>query len=146
MELRKSGKEAGAIPITPRQIEGLIRLAEASAKARLSTTVDLMDADRSIALMTYVQKEIFTDRETGKLDMDIVNIGQTKARTDRVRTLLDIVRSLESKYDMVDIDRVLSEAVKINIDETTARKLLDDLRTKGELFQPKPGMIKTVRE
>ena len=36
IELRKLGSKMGTVPITPRQIEGLVRMAEASAKARLS--------------------------------------------------------------------------------------------------------------
>ena len=36
LQLRKLGQAQGAVAITPRQIEGLIRLSEASAKARLT--------------------------------------------------------------------------------------------------------------
>ncbi|MEM0149434.1 MAG: minichromosome maintenance protein MCM, partial [Candidatus Micrarchaeaceae archaeon] len=41
VELRKSGATQGAVPITPRQIEGLVRMAEASAKTRLSDIVEV---------------------------------------------------------------------------------------------------------
>ncbi|EQD43532.1 replicative DNA helicase Mcm, partial [mine drainage metagenome] len=53
VELRKSGAKQGAVPITPRQIEGLVRMAEASAKTRLSDIVDMSDADRAIGLSEY---------------------------------------------------------------------------------------------
>ncbi|PIN84449.1 AAA family ATPase, partial [Candidatus Micrarchaeota archaeon CG11_big_fil_rev_8_21_14_0_20_47_5] len=64
VQMRNQGRRAGggAVPITPRQIEGLIRMSEASAKIRLSNTVDNEDADRAIKLMTWVLEKMYVDR------------------------------------------------------------------------------------
>ncbi|MDE1810812.1 MAG: minichromosome maintenance protein MCM, partial [Candidatus Micrarchaeota archaeon] len=58
LELRAIGAKTGVVPITPRQIEGLIRMAEASAKSRLSESVLVSDAERAIVLSEYMPKSL----------------------------------------------------------------------------------------
>ena len=70
IELRKIGMKQGATPITPRQIEGLVRLAEASAKTRLSDLVELKDAEIAIGLFNYMLNTLAVDR-SGRKDIDI---------------------------------------------------------------------------
>jgi replicative DNA helicase Mcm len=146
VQMRRIGQEQNTFPITARQIEGLIRLSEASAKMRLSATVDLQDAQRAVDLQNYVLNEVFIDRETGKLDSDVVNLGQSKNRLDRVRTVLNIIRDIEREYDLAPIDDVVKEARNYNIDEFYARNLIDELLRKGELYGPKAGYVKSARQ
>ncbi|MFH0712971.1 MAG: minichromosome maintenance protein MCM [Candidatus Micrarchaeota archaeon] len=145
LELRRMGKKNNTFPVTARQVEGVIRLAEASAKIRLSQKVELRDAERSIALVQFVLRDVFTDKETGLIDSDIVNIGQPKSKVDKLRTLMNILSSLEKQFDTVDINDVVKECSGVNIDETTCRKMIDDLKRNGDLYEPKPGQVKTAR-
>ncbi|MDP3742706.1 MAG: minichromosome maintenance protein MCM [Candidatus Micrarchaeota archaeon] len=146
LELRQLGKKNNTFPVTARQIEGVIRLAEASAKARLSQKVELQDAERSIALVSFVLHDVFTDKETGLIDSDIVNIGQPKSKVDKLRTLMNVIASLEKQFDLVDVDDVVKECSVVNIEEQTARKMIDDLKRQGDLYEPKPGYIKAARK
>ncbi len=145
LELRKMGKKSNTFPITARQIEGVIRLAEASAKVRLSPRVELQDAERAIGLVSFVLHDVFTDKETGLIDSDIVNIGQPKSKVDKLRTLMNVIASLEKQFDLVDVDDVVKECTVVNIDETTTRKMVDELKKQGDLYEPKPGYIKAAR-
>jgi len=61
VELRRKSS-GGNVPLTPRQLEGLIRLAEASAKLRLNKTVEIEDADRAIRLTEFVLRELGMER------------------------------------------------------------------------------------
>ncbi|MBI5177306.1 ATP-binding protein [Candidatus Micrarchaeota archaeon] len=142
VDLRKIGKEQNTFPITARQIEGLIRMAEANAKMRLSPLVELQDADRAVKLEDFVLHEVFVDKETGKLDSDVINIGQAKSRIDRVRNVLNIVADLEKQFDLVAIDDVVREASNHGVDEFNCRHLIDELKRKGELYEPKAGFVK----
>ena len=146
LELRQMGAKDNTFAVTARQIEGIIRLAEASAKLRLSPLVELQDADRSIALATFVLNDVFIDKATGRIDSDIVNIGQPKSRTDRMRTVLSIIHSLEKQFDLVDIDDVVKEATTFGLDDTYTRRLIDDLKKNGDLYEPKVGHIKSTRK
>lgn len=144
IEMRRLGRQQNNFPITARYIEGIIRMAEASAKIRLSTTVTVMDAERAIALQRYVLREVFMDKETGRIDSDIINIGQPKSKIDKQRSLLSLISSLEKKFDLVDIDEIVKEGGSLGIDEQTVRRMISDLLRVGELYSPKTGYVKSA--
>ncbi|MBW3014754.1 minichromosome maintenance protein MCM, partial [Candidatus Woesearchaeota archaeon] len=78
VKMRSSGSEEGgvqSVPISARQLEGIIRLAEASARIRLAQNVSREDAKRAIELLQFCLAEIATDRETGKIDIDRITSG-----------------------------------------------------------------------
>lgn len=146
VEMRRMGRAqgGGAVPITPRQIEGLVRLSEASAKARLSPTVEAMDAERAIKITDFVIHKIMMDRETGRIDADIIATGKPKSHVDKMETIMSIVRSMQKEYDMVEITKVVENAKNYNIEEQLARRLIDDLIYQGELYKLKHGFVKVV--
>lgn len=144
VEMRKLGRKEGTVPVTPRQIEGLIRLSEASAKARLSNTVEKEDAERAIRLFDYALKQIAMDAATGKLDIDIIATGQPKARTERFALILNIIKDLSAKFDMIDINEVKSAAREFNINESETAKIIEQLLDRGEIYRPKHGFVKLI--
>jgi replicative DNA helicase Mcm len=147
VELRRKGKLDGAVPITPRQIEGLVRLSEASAKIRLSDTVDESDADRAIRLTEYVLEKVSRDRETGKLDIDIIATGRPKSQVDKINSIMNIAQRIQSQLGAIEIARLVAQAVDEGIaDEMSVRRMIDDLIYKGELYKIKPGFVKIVNQ
>jgi replicative DNA helicase Mcm len=145
LSLRRMGAQQNTYPVTAREIEGLIRMSEASAKLRLSQTVELRDAERAISLVHFVLSDIFMDKETGRIDSDIISTGQPKSKVDRMRSVLGIINALEQKLDMVDIDEIVEQAQSIGMDESTARRLIDELKRNGDLYEPKVGFVKSSR-
>lgn len=63
-------RKQSAIPITARQLEDIIRMSEASAKTRLSATVDIIDVDRAIFIYEEAMRITGTDPTTGEVDID----------------------------------------------------------------------------
>ncbi len=145
IDLRKIGQQQGSVPITPRQIEGLIRLSEASAKSRLSPTVEVIDADRAIKLSDFVLKQIALDRTTGKLDIDIITTGQPKSRVDKFNQITSIVEELQREYDEVEIKKVLEQAREAGLDDNMVERFIDDRVMKGEFYRPRHGFIKIIK-
>ncbi len=149
VELRRMGKDTGSVPITPRYLEGLVRMAEAHAKIRLSTTVEDFDAQFSIHLLEHVMRQVMTDKETGKFDVDVVATGKPKSERDRlekVDVVLDIIRTILKSTDSAEIDKVISQAASYDVDENTARKIIQELLRKGELYEKGHGHVKIVGE
>ena len=147
VELRKMGKAEGAVPITPRQIEGLVRLSEASAKLRLSETVDESDAERAIRLTHYVLEKVSRDRETGKLDIDIIATGKPKSQVDKINHIMGIALRIQTQLGAIEVVRLVGQATDEGIaDEMTVRRIVDDLIYKGELYKIKPGFVKIVNQ
>ena len=68
VSVRTGGVEEGTpVPITPRQLEATIRLAEASAKLQLKNEVEASDAHRAISLQRRCLEKIGMDPDTGKI-------------------------------------------------------------------------------
>ena len=144
VEIRSRGKADGAVPITPRAIEGLIRMSEASAKIRLSNVVEAFDAERAIRLTTYVLDKVSRDRETGRIDADILATGRPKSQVDKINTVLDLARKIQNEMGAVEIRKLVEASIGHNLDEITAQRIVDDLIYKGELYKIKPGFVKIV--
>lgn len=144
VEIRSRGKADGVVPVTPRAIEGLIRLSEASAKIRLSSVVEVADAERAIRLTTYVLDKVSRDRETGRIDADIIATGRPKSVVDKINTVLDLARKMQVEMGAVEIRKLVEASVGHNMDEITAQRIVDDLIYKGELYKVKPGFVKIV--
>ncbi|KAG7700397.1 hypothetical protein KL930_001085 [Ogataea haglerorum] len=110
VEMRKLGEDVRSaekrITATTRQLESMIRLSEAHAKMRLSPVVELEDVDEAVRLTKSAIKDYATDPLTGRIDMDLVNTGQTSAErkmkedlSKQVFNLLDANGSLT--YDVL---------------------------------------------
>ncbi len=146
VDLRKIGAKQNTYPITARQIEGIIRLAEASAKMRLSDRVEILDAERAINLEQFVLELVYVDKTTGKLDSDVINIGKPKSRLDRLQSLVRILNELEDKTDLVSIEDAITAATDYGIDQMEARRLIAELERQGDIYKPKPGFIKSAHK
>lgn len=126
VDLRNASAD-GSIPLTARNLEAFVRLAEASARIRLSQDATLEDAERAIRLVEAFLRSVGVDRETGKFDIDAVTTGVTHSQHDRMRVILDIVRSLakESPKGSATEQDILAEASKQGIAPDAARKALE---------------------
>ena len=115
-----SGGEEGirAVPISARQLEALVRLAEASAKLRLSDEVSREDARRGIELLEYSLSQIGLDKETGQIDIDRIATGISASERSHIQVVKEIITGLEGKLGKtIPIDDVVSEAKDKGINE-----------------------------
>ncbi|MDO8625531.1 MAG: LAGLIDADG family homing endonuclease [Candidatus Diapherotrites archaeon] len=146
VNLREQGKKEGTYSATHRQLEGLVRLSEASARIRLSNTVDEQDAQRAIRLLRTSLQELVTDKETGRIDIDMITSGQTANQTQQLKTILNIVQSLAQVHDKVLIEQVLEDAKTAGIDKEKTREIIGKLKRTGELYEPSHGVLKPVNQ
>ena len=139
--LRSSG--SGAVPASPRQLEAIIRLSEASAKIRLSNSVTVSDVERAIDLTNFVLREVAMDEE-GRIDMDRIVTDHPKTQRDRIRTIENIIQRLvaDSEEDMALFDDIMRGAEEQNIDKDRAKQILQELKNKGIIYEPSYGKYK----
>ncbi len=135
----RSSAEDGAIPMTARQLEAIVRLAEASARIRLSQTAGVEDAKRALRVIEYYLQSVGVDRETGKFDIDVIATGVSHSQHDRIRIVQGLVRTLcnESDRGYALEEDILEAAAREKIDPEAARKALAEGRRTGALFCPK---------
>lgn len=74
--MRKVGSSRGMVSAYPRQLESLIRLAEAHAKVRFSNKVEAIDVEEAKRLHREALKQSATDPRTGIVDISILTTGQ----------------------------------------------------------------------
>ncbi len=146
VELRKLGAKAGAVPITPRHIDGLVRMAEASAKARLAEVVSVEDAEKAIALEEFMFKTLAVDT-SGRRDVDAILTGMPREKVDKINTILGIIEKLEQESNGAGakFGAVIEEAGKQNIPDDMARRYIQELENSGDIFMPRGGIVKKVK-
>ncbi|OGI15928.1 hypothetical protein A3K63_01055 [Candidatus Micrarchaeota archaeon RBG_16_49_10] len=138
-----AGGEDSAIPITLRQCEALIRLAEASAKIRLSDKVTMEDADRAIDIMKFSIRQFGFDQETGMIDIDRAEGGTPSTQRNKMRIVLDTLNELHQvmgkNIPMEEVVKRCRDAGVENIEE-----IIRKMKSEGLVFEPKPGFIQKV--
>ncbi|MCU4717875.1 LAGLIDADG family homing endonuclease [Halapricum hydrolyticum] len=146
VDLRSKGQdEDAAVPVTARKIEALIRLAESSARVRLSDTVEQRDAERVIEIVRSSLQDIGVDPETGELDADVVETGTSKSQRDRIQNIRGIIADIQNEYDDgAPVDVVVERAEEVGIDESKAEHEIEKLKQQGEIYEPTHGNLRTT--
>ncbi|MFB6127171.1 MAG: LAGLIDADG family homing endonuclease [Halolamina sp.] len=146
VDLRSKGADEDApVPVTARKLEAMVRLAEASARVRLSDTVDAEDADRAIEITRSCLEDIGVDPETGEFDADVVETGTSKTQRDRIQNIRGLIEDIEAEYeDGAPIEEVLDRADEIGMDPGKAEEEIEKLRRKGEVYEPQQGHLRTT--
>jgi replicative DNA helicase Mcm len=134
-----------SIPVSARQLEALIRLTEASAKARLAKKAVKKDAKRAIDLLQYCLNQIGVDPETGKIDIDKITTGVTTSQRSKIIGIREIIKELEEKVGKtIPVDEIIDAAAQKGIDADRVEEALTKLKLSGDIFEPKRGFISRI--
>jgi replicative DNA helicase Mcm len=143
MRSRGGNEEGGNVPITARQLEALVRIAEASARAELSEEVTVEDAQRAIDILKYCLEQVGVDPETGEFDADIIESGVTSSERNRLQSVKHIINEMADGGE-VEIEEVLDRAEEEDFDRDQAEEVIERLKRDGELYEPKQGYIQKI--
>lgn len=143
LDIRKQGEgEGGTVPITPRQLEAFIRLAEASARARLSPVVQEEDAERSVRIIEYWLQKV-TGLEGG-FDIDVVATGISGSQRAQMVALREIIADLSERDGAADLRDILEEAEDRGIPPNRVEAWLRRWSQEGEVYSPAANKWKLV--
>jgi replicative DNA helicase Mcm len=149
VELRNAGttgeEAVKPIPISARQLESLVRLAEGSARIRLSKTVTAKDAKRAIRILKHCLMQVGFDYETGKIDIDKISTGITASQRSRIIVVREIINEFEKKgIKTIPIEDIISEAGDKGIKEDQVEDIIEKLKREGEIFEPRRNFLSKV--
>jgi replicative DNA helicase Mcm len=130
--------------VTARQLEALVRLGEASARIRLSNTIEQADAERVIHIVDACLRQIAYDARTGSFDIDKVITGISKEKRDIVRVIKDAIRDIGGEGKRAAIDQVIDVASQKGFARDKVREGIDMLLRNGEAMEPKNGIIQLI--
>ena len=134
------------ITITPRQLEGLIRLSTARARLLLKNQVEGEDADRAIFLFNEMLENAGVDVNTGKVDIGTLQ-GRPRSEVSKLAAFMETIRSLEGddkspvpEQELVD-ELVKSEKFK---GEDEVKRFISKLIHEAAIYESRPGHYNTV--
>ncbi|MEK6872041.1 MAG: minichromosome maintenance protein MCM [Nanoarchaeota archaeon] len=146
LKMRKASTEgeSRSISISARQLQGLVRLAEAHAKSRLSATVDKEDSDVAIRLTKYYLMQVGYDPETKTFDIDRFTTKVSSSKRNKIILMKETIRKLEPAFGkQVPLEELRKELSDLSEEEF--EHALDQLKKSGDVFQPKQGFIQDVQ-
>ena len=138
-----SEAEGSPVAITARQLESLVRTAEARARAALKKEVQAEDAEAAVAIMKRSLEEVGIDLASYKIDIDIIMTGRSKSMRDRLQIILTALIEMEKETGMVEKESLETELEeKYKISRAEADRLLSQLLREGTIYEPREGYLK----
>lgn len=140
VELRRAGDDPRSsekrITATTRQLESMIRLAEAHARMRFSSFVELEDVSEACRLMREAIRTSAMDPATGKIDLGLINTGvsegQRRLRSDLRRELLSLLDAGGNKgIRWSDAVQRLSDQSSVKIHAQEFQQVIKELEQEG---------------
>ncbi|KAK4614163.1 DNA replication licensing factor mcm4 [Fulvia fulva] len=155
--MRKLGEDIRAaerrITATTRQLESMIRLAEAHAKMRLSLTVEESDVNEAVRLIQSALKQAATDSRTGLIDMGLLTEGtsasERKRREDLKSGILGVLDEMlraggaSARYG--DVVRTLSEQSSVPVEGQEFAEAVRSLEQEGKVQIVGEGPRRSIR-
>ncbi|MEM3736546.1 MAG: minichromosome maintenance protein MCM [Candidatus Bathyarchaeia archaeon] len=141
-----SDLEESPIAITARQLEALVRLAEARARAALRDTVTAMDAEAAIKIMEKSLRDVGAVREAGLVDIDVVMTGVPKTVKEGLTTTLKLIGEIEKEAGEVDLEVLYQRLeAEYKISRSNAEGYVRRLKSDGTIYTPRDGYVKRAR-
>ncbi|KAK0274926.1 MCM DNA helicase complex subunit [Friedmanniomyces endolithicus] len=156
--MRKLGEDIRAaerrITATTRQLESMIRLAEAHAKMRLSPVVTEADVDEAVRLIQSALKQAATDARTGLIDMGLLTEGtsasERKRKEDLKKGVLACLDEMlrahgggSARYG--DVVRTLSEQSSVAVEGQEFAEVVRGLEQEGRVQVVGEGPRRSIR-
>lgn len=133
------------VPITARQLEALVRLSEASARARLSPVVTALDSERAIGIVQAFLDRMTTAGGTAH-DIDRVTTGMPREKQGQIETIMNLMRELqEEKGGRFTEEELVERAAKVPYSHDKVAYLLGYLKNVGEVMEVRPNVFQLVR-
>ena len=156
VSMRRLGDDIRAaerrITATTRQLESMIRLAEAHARMRLSHEVTAGDVDEAVRLIRSAIKQAATDSRTGLIDMGLLTEGtsasERRQREDLKRGIIDAVDDLSRSSGIArwtDVLRQLNEIGNVTVEGGEFADAVQSLQTEGKVNVVGDGPRRSIR-
>jgi replicative DNA helicase Mcm len=131
----------GVVTITARQLEGYVRLAEASARMRLSDTVNEIDANNAAELIeSYLYRIAGSD--DGSLDIDRIASEHSARERSGLKMIKDVIRMASDTG--ISLEEVIARCQSEGLTEDQIHDAFKKMKANNEIYEPKPGFFKML--
>lgn len=129
VKMRKKSQENRTLAITPRQLEAIIRFAEASARARLSNTITVEDAKRAIRIVTFFITDVAGS------DVLTIYSGMPTSMREKINYVLSVIRDLAVEFGGAHYDEILKRCERSGIKASEADEIIRRLYNDGRIIE-----------
>jgi len=139
MKMRNVDSE-GMITVTPRQLEGLIRLATARARLLLQDNVKIEDAERAIYLVQRMLETAGVDVNTGKVDLGVLH-GKPHSEISKLKLFMEVFNGLsgQDKNDVEEKNFINELAKTGKFSEEEAKTFIKKAMQNGQIYERRSG-------
>ena len=144
MKMRNVDSEE-MITVTPRQLEGLVRLSTARARLLMKNQVEAEDAERAIFLIQSMLQDAGVDVNTGKVDLGVLQ-GRPRSEVSKMQLFMDVLKSLEGDNKIAVEEKLFVKELEKSgkFTEEEARNYIRRMLREASIYESKPGHYNRV--
>ena len=133
------------ITVTPRQLEGIIRLSTARARLLMKDKVEEEDADRAIFLIQSMLQDAGVDVNTGKVDLGVLQ-GKPRSEVSKMQLFMDVLKGLEGDNKVPVEEKIFVKELEKSekFTEEEARNYIRRMLREASIYESKPGHYNRV--
>jgi len=133
------------ITVTPRQLEGIIRLSTARARLLMKDKVEEEDAERAIYLIESMLQDAGVDVNTGKVDLGVLQ-GRPRSEVSKMQLFMDVLKGLEGDNKAAVEERTFVKELEKTekFTEEEARNYIRRMLREASIYESKPGHYNRV--
>ena len=133
------------ITVTPRQLEGIIRLSTARARLLMKDKVEAEDAERAIFLIQSMLQDAGVDVNTGKVDVGVLH-GRARSEVSKMQLFIDVLRSLEGDSKSPVEEKMFVDELKKTekFTEEEAKEYIRKMLHEASIYESRPGHYNRV--
>jgi replicative DNA helicase Mcm len=133
------------ITVTPRQLEGIIRLSTARARLLMKDKVEEEDAERAIFLIESMLQDAGVDVNTGKVDLGVLQ-GRPRSEVSKMQLFMDVLKGLEGDNKIPVEERAFVKELEKTekFTEEEARNYIRRMLREASIYESKPGHYNRV--
>ncbi|MCX8195533.1 MAG: minichromosome maintenance protein MCM [Acidilobaceae archaeon] len=132
------------VPITARQLESLVRLAEAHARMALREEVTEEDAAAAIRLMTEYLTSVGMDVESGVVDVSTIMTGTGFTTRRLMAEVLDLIKRGSTEGKCVKLEDIVAEMSKRNVERRKVEEVVSKMNREGIIYDKGNGCYMAV--
>lgn len=136
--------EGAAVSITSRQMESVVRLAEARAKLFMREEVSIEDVLEAMQMMRDSLSQVGIDVLTGVQDIDVLETGRPHSIATKLGDLESTINALEVKNGEPPTREKIWDSTTGMFNHDEVDKLLAILTKDGTVFSPRPNIYKVI--
>ncbi|MDT7866124.1 MAG: ATP-binding protein [Desulfurococcales archaeon] len=134
------------IPITARQLEAIIRLAEAHARMALRDEVTEEDAEAAIRLMSAYLQSVGLDVESGVVDVGAIMTGAGFTTRRLMSVIVDVIKRRSSETGKcVKLQDIVGDVTsRYKVEEEKVRDVMRKLHQQGVIMEVRQDCFSPV--